>query len=450
MLGLIRPTEGTRAAVRPRPDWRRVRALDGVAGFVEAPTFYPYLSGRRNLELLAAFDGGDARGRIDGGARHGRADRPGRATASAATRTGCASGSGSPPRCCATPGCCCSTSPRPASTPAGMRDMRLLIRRLADEGMTVLLSSHLLAEVEERLQPGGDRALGPDRLRGRDRRRSSAAPARPTGCATTDDERALAVCRAQPGVERRPRRARADRRSPPTRPSVAELSPGAGRGRRADPRAGAADGHARGPVLLAHRGRRRVGRSGAGGGARCARPSRPARQDARARGPASRTVYRWELLKLRYQKRTYLGLGRGGPRADHLRASRSTSATTGSGGDFAFASYLTTQRAGRAAGDPAVRRGVAVPADHRAGGRRHLRLRGPQRHAEDDPHPLARARPDLRRQGARRRHLRGRRDPARAAPWRWSPAASSPGFNPLQTPVGDDRVGAQGARSSCT
>ena len=33
--------------------------------------------------------------------------------------------------------------------PAGMRDMRALIRRLADEGMTVLLSSHLLAEVEE-------------------------------------------------------------------------------------------------------------------------------------------------------------------------------------------------------------------------------------------------------------------------------------------------------------
>src|SRR6202007_5527 len=33
--------------------------------------------------------------------------------------------------------------------PAGMRDMRLLIRRLADQGITVMLSSHLLAEVEE-------------------------------------------------------------------------------------------------------------------------------------------------------------------------------------------------------------------------------------------------------------------------------------------------------------
>ena len=42
-----------------------VRALDGVAGFVEAPRFYPYLSGRKNLELVAALDGGDARSQID-------------------------------------------------------------------------------------------------------------------------------------------------------------------------------------------------------------------------------------------------------------------------------------------------------------------------------------------------------------------------------------------------
>src|SRR6202041_2857198 len=33
--------------------------------------------------------------------------------------------------------------------PAGMRDMRLLIKRLAGQGMTVLLSSHLLTEVED-------------------------------------------------------------------------------------------------------------------------------------------------------------------------------------------------------------------------------------------------------------------------------------------------------------
>src|SRR5205807_8275406 len=64
MLGLIRPTDGT-VRLFGRDPQVTVRALDGVAGFVEAPTFYPYLSGRRNLELLAAFDGGQAASRID-------------------------------------------------------------------------------------------------------------------------------------------------------------------------------------------------------------------------------------------------------------------------------------------------------------------------------------------------------------------------------------------------
>ena len=64
MLGLIRPTEGT-VRLFGRDPMQTVRALEGVAGFVEAPAFYPYLNGRRNLELLAAFDGDGAAGRID-------------------------------------------------------------------------------------------------------------------------------------------------------------------------------------------------------------------------------------------------------------------------------------------------------------------------------------------------------------------------------------------------
>ena len=53
------------------------RALDGVAGFVEGPRFYPYLSGRKNLELLAAYDRlGAGRAEIDARARHRRAARP--------------------------------------------------------------------------------------------------------------------------------------------------------------------------------------------------------------------------------------------------------------------------------------------------------------------------------------------------------------------------------------
>ena len=147
MLGLIRPTAGT-VRLFGRDPLETVHALDGVAGFVEAPTFYPYLNGRRNLELLAAFDGGDARERIDealetveladrakdrvGGYSHGMRQRLG--IAAALLRD---------------PKLLLLDEPATGLDPAGMRDMRLLIRRLADQGMTVLLSSHLLAEVEE-------------------------------------------------------------------------------------------------------------------------------------------------------------------------------------------------------------------------------------------------------------------------------------------------------------
>src|SRR6201999_2999940 len=64
MLGLIRPTAGS-VRLFGRDPMQTIHALQGVAGFVEAPAFYPYLNGRGNLELLAAFDGDEARGRID-------------------------------------------------------------------------------------------------------------------------------------------------------------------------------------------------------------------------------------------------------------------------------------------------------------------------------------------------------------------------------------------------
>src|SRR6266536_5018944 len=59
MLGLIRPTEGSVRLFGRDPLVDGAKALKGVAGFVEGPRFYPYLSGRRNLELLADYDGGD-------------------------------------------------------------------------------------------------------------------------------------------------------------------------------------------------------------------------------------------------------------------------------------------------------------------------------------------------------------------------------------------------------
>src|SRR5262249_22417663 len=65
LLGLITPTAGAARLFGRDPHVDGARALDGVAGFVEGPRFYPYLSGRKNLRLLADLDGGASPTRID-------------------------------------------------------------------------------------------------------------------------------------------------------------------------------------------------------------------------------------------------------------------------------------------------------------------------------------------------------------------------------------------------
>jgi len=151
LLGLIRPTEGSIRLFGRDPHVVGAKALGGVAGFVEGPTFYPYLTARRNLRLLAAYDDGDLRSkrsRIEellelvelrdrgddkvGGYSHGMRQRLG--IAAALLRD---------------PKLLLLDEPTTGLDPAGMRDMRDLVRRLASEGITVLLSSHLLGEVEE-------------------------------------------------------------------------------------------------------------------------------------------------------------------------------------------------------------------------------------------------------------------------------------------------------------
>ncbi|HXW58098.1 MAG TPA: ABC transporter ATP-binding protein, partial [Solirubrobacteraceae bacterium] len=198
-LGLITPTEGVVELFGRDPMRQGARALEGVAGFVEAPRFYPYLGARKNLELLAALDGADARARIDevleiveltpraahrvGGYSHGMRQRLG--IAAALLRR---------------PRLLILDEPATGLDPAGMRDMRVLIRDLADGGITVLLSSHQLPEVQELCDRVAIVDAGRVVYEGAlsDLRRQGGAGYR---LRTTDDARALQVARAQRGIE---------------------------------------------------------------------------------------------------------------------------------------------------------------------------------------------------------------------------------------------------------
>src|SRR5690349_17185578 len=65
LFGLVAPDEGSVTVLGRGIDDNPGGALDGVAGFVEEPRFYPYLTARRNLELLADLDGRPSAARVD-------------------------------------------------------------------------------------------------------------------------------------------------------------------------------------------------------------------------------------------------------------------------------------------------------------------------------------------------------------------------------------------------
>jgi ABC-2 type transport system ATP-binding protein len=199
-LGLITPSEGTVELFGRDPMRSGASALEGVAGFVEAPRFYPYLTARKNLELLAALDGDGAARHIDevlatvelgkrakhkvGGYSHGMRQRLG--IAAALLRR---------------PRLLILDEPATGLDPAGMRDMRELIRRLATEGITILLSSHQLPEVQELCDRVAIVESGRVVYEGAlaDLRRQGGAGYR---LRTTDDERALELMLRAPGIER--------------------------------------------------------------------------------------------------------------------------------------------------------------------------------------------------------------------------------------------------------
>jgi ABC-2 type transport system ATP-binding protein len=195
----VRPDAGSvRIFGRTRGE-HGARVLDGVAGFVESPRFYPYLSGRRNLALLADLDGGSAAGRIDeslelAGLTGHAAARVGGYSVGMRQRLGIAAALLRDPRLLIL------DEPGSGLDPAGMRDMRALISRLSDDGVTVLLSSHDMDEVEDLCDDVTIMRSGEVVFDGSMERLRAQAPDPAFRLSTNDDEGALALARDQSGI----------------------------------------------------------------------------------------------------------------------------------------------------------------------------------------------------------------------------------------------------------
>ena len=147
LFGLIRPDAGTVELLGRPLEATHMAKLDGVAGFVEEPAFYPYLSGRANLELLAALDDAGAPARVD--AVLNRVDLATRAgdrvngySTGMRQRLGIAAALLREPRAMLL------DEPTAGLDPAGVRDVLALVRELAGDGIGVLISSHQIDEVE--------------------------------------------------------------------------------------------------------------------------------------------------------------------------------------------------------------------------------------------------------------------------------------------------------------
>ena len=202
LFGLVTPDSGT-LEVFGR-SWQRdgTRTLDGVAGFIESPKFYPGLTGRTNLQLLAGLDGLDgrlARTRIDEvldvvdlTGREG--ERVAGYSFGMRQRLGVAAALLRDPRLLVL------DEPANGLDPAGIRDMRALVGRLADSGLTVLLSSHDMGEVEQICHDVTIMRTGRVVYHGSIAALRERAPRQAHRLLTTDDDRAAELARAR-GLE---------------------------------------------------------------------------------------------------------------------------------------------------------------------------------------------------------------------------------------------------------
>ncbi len=197
LLGLVQPDEG-KIVLLGSERVRGLSLLEGVAGFVEEPSFYPYLSGRANLEVLAELDDDAAAARtrigrvleqVDLGGRAG--DRVSGYSTGMRQRLGIAAALMRDPRLLLL------DEPTSGLDPAGVRFVGELIRSLVAEGAAVLLSSHQIGEIETGCDSFVILSEGRVVWAGTAAELRDQAPASAYRMVTSDDARALVIAGEQ-------------------------------------------------------------------------------------------------------------------------------------------------------------------------------------------------------------------------------------------------------------
>ena len=146
LLGLVRPTSGS-GTILGGSLAEPATYLPKVGALIEAPAFYPQLSGRENLKVLARLGQLPLAG-VDpvlerSGLRARAGDRYRSYSLGMKQRLGIAAAM------LAGPELLVLDEPTNGLDPAGIVEMRGLIKSFADDGITVLVSSHLISEIEQ-------------------------------------------------------------------------------------------------------------------------------------------------------------------------------------------------------------------------------------------------------------------------------------------------------------